>query len=109
MDISSIPPNALWFLVAMMIPTVPFSLLFCSIWLLLIHHGAEPAWPRTIFHTDSLYIWRRIQTGDVSGLDEASAAKFFRLRAYLVRAAQFWGAWLFIALIVLYVLEWSKH
>jgi len=107
MDLPVIPPQALVFLVAMLLPTVPVSILFYSIWLLLIHHGAEPIWTRSLFQMESLHIWIRIRAGDTTGLDEATAAKFLRLRTYLVRAAEFWGAWLVLVLIVMYAFGWS--
>jgi len=78
---------------------------YSKIHLLLLHHGAESILAAVFSPTASLPVYRRILTGDASGLDQDAARRFNRLRMRLFRAFEIWGIWFALVVVSLYLFQ----
>jgi hypothetical protein len=99
----TLSPLQIGLIATLVLPTVNMGYQYSRLYLLLLHHGAESIFAAAFSPTANLPVYRRILTGDASGLDLQATEKFNRLRMGLFRAFEIWVVWFVMAVVFLYL------
>ena len=96
-------PLQLGLIATLLLPTANMGYQYSRLYLLLLHHGAESIFAAVFSPTANLPVYRRILTGDASGLDLQATEEFNRLRMRLFRAFEIWLVWFVLVVVSLYL------
>ncbi len=96
-------PLQIGLIATLILPIANMGYQYSRLYLLLLHHGAESIFAAAFSPTADLPVYKRILTGDASGLDLEPTDEFNRLRLSLFRAFEIWLVWFVVVVVSLYL------